>query len=170
MLARTSSYLLQGIDALYCEVEVDFDECEDLEEGRSMIVGLPDAAVRESIDRVRAALFNSGAFWPKGRTLINLAPADNRKEGPLYDLPIAVALLAKHAGGYAKVPELTEASIDKLESYDWPGNVRELENVLQRALVLSGGRQIDPEHLMIDLQDLMHPLIHREPALLRAAV
>lgn len=93
MLARTSSYLLQGIDALYCEVEVDFDECEDLEEGRSMIVGLPDAAVRESIDRVRAALFNSGAFWPKGRTLINLAPADNRKEGPLYDLPIAVALL-----------------------------------------------------------------------------
>ena len=85
-------------------------------------------------------------------------------------LPIAVALLAKHAGGYAKVPELTEASIDKLESYDWPGNVRELENVLQRALVLSGGRQIDPEHLMIDLQDLMHPLIHREPALLRAAV
>ena len=93
MLARTSSYLLQGIDALFCEVEVDFDDRDDMDESRTNIVGLPDAAVRESMDRVRAALFNSGAFWPKGRTLINLAPADNRKEGPLYDLPIAVALL-----------------------------------------------------------------------------
>jgi len=93
MLARTTSYLLQGIDALSCEVEVDFDDCAEEQEARSTIVGLPDAAVRESMDRVRAALFNSGANWPRGRTLINLAPADLRKEGPLYDLPIAVSLL-----------------------------------------------------------------------------
>ena len=94
MLARVQSYLLQGIDALPCEVEVDFD----LEDGpgtqpRHTVVGLPDAAVKESVERVKSALANSGYFFPTGRTLINLAPADVRKEGPLYDLPIAVALL-----------------------------------------------------------------------------
>jgi len=56
-------------------------------------VGLPDAAIRESIERVRAALTNTGYHFPNGRLVINLAPAHVRKEGPIYDLPIAVALL-----------------------------------------------------------------------------
>ena len=90
MLARIQSALLQGIDAVSCEVEVDHDEV-GLE--KASIVGLPDAAVRESLDRVRAALGNGGYPYPKGHTLINLAPADLRKEGPVYDLPIAVGLL-----------------------------------------------------------------------------
>lgn len=59
-----------------------------------VIVGLPDAAVRESQDRVCTALKNSGYQIPMGRTTINLAPADVRKEGPIYDLPIAVGMLA----------------------------------------------------------------------------
>ena len=58
------------------------------------IVGLPDAAVRESAERVRTAVRNGGFEWPRHRLTVNLAPADRRKEGPVYDLPIAVATLA----------------------------------------------------------------------------
>ena len=90
MLARVQSYLLQGIEALACEVEVDFDQTAM---AREVIVGLPDAAVKEAIERVKAALGNAGYAFPRGRVLINLAPADVRKEGPVYDLPIAVGLL-----------------------------------------------------------------------------
>ena len=90
MLARIRSSLLQGIDALPCDVEVDLDPTDTRKE---LIVGLPDAAVKESLERVKAALMNSGFFPPVGRLLINLAPADVRKEGPVYDLPIAVGML-----------------------------------------------------------------------------
>lgn len=96
MLARVQSYLLQGIDALPCEVEIDVDETAgggSDGQGRALIVGLPDAAVKESLERVRSALSNCGYSFPLGKTLINLAPADVRKEGPLYDLPIALGVL-----------------------------------------------------------------------------
>src|SRR5580700_9601454 len=59
-----------------------------------VIVGLPDAAVKESRDRVSTALTNSGFKFPMGRTTINLAPADVKKEGPSFDLPIAIGMLA----------------------------------------------------------------------------
>ncbi len=91
MLARVQSYLLQGIDAVPCEVEVDCHE-EALPEGTT-VVGLPDVGVKESRERVRSALINTGYAFPRGKQLINLAPADVRKEGPMYDLPIAVGLL-----------------------------------------------------------------------------
>ncbi len=95
MLARVQSYLIQGIDALPCEVEVDFDEGEIAAPGgKATVVGLPDAAVKESVERVRSAMTNSGYVWPSGRIIINLAPADIRKEGPMYDLAIAIGLLA----------------------------------------------------------------------------
>lgn len=90
VLARLHSGLLQGIDASPCEVEIDIND-KDIATRR--VVGLPDAAVHESLERVEAALLNSGYAFPAGRTLINLAPADVRKEGPAYDLPIAVGLL-----------------------------------------------------------------------------
>lgn len=95
MLARVQSYLLQGIDAQPCEVEVHVnpDAQGDGNQMKATIVGLPDAGVKESIERVRAALTNSGFAFPDGRTLVNLAPADVRKEGPVYDLPIAVGML-----------------------------------------------------------------------------
>jgi magnesium chelatase family protein len=98
MLARVRSSLLQGIDALPCEVEVDYDPTDM--DRFPLIVGLPDAAVKESLERVRAALTNSGYYPPLGRMLINLAPADLKKEGPVYDLPIAVGMLA--VGGVIK--------------------------------------------------------------------
>jgi len=95
MLSRIQSYLLQGIDALPCEVEVNNDSEAVNEDGDStfITVGLPDAGVKESHERVRAALKNAGYRYPSGKTLINLAPADVRKEGPVYDLPIAVGMM-----------------------------------------------------------------------------
>src|ERR1044071_2685229 len=90
MLATVLSSALQGIDATLVEVEVD---C-----GRGLpqlhIVGLPEAAVRESRERVRSAIRNSGYDFPAERMTINLAPADLRKEGSAYDLPIALGILA----------------------------------------------------------------------------
>lgn len=90
MLARVQSFVLRGIDAERCEVEVDHAE-EGMD--RQTMVGLPDAAVRESLERVRSALANAGYFFPSGRLLINLAPAHVKKEGPVYDLPMAMGLL-----------------------------------------------------------------------------
>lgn len=90
MLAQVHSFILQGIDPIACEVEVDV---ADRGLAKTTIVGLPDAAVKESIERVRSAIQNSGYPFPLSRMLVNLAPADIRKEGPVFDLPIAIGLL-----------------------------------------------------------------------------
>lgn len=90
MLARLHSVTLEGIDGILCEVEVDvarggFD--------KTIIVGLPDAAVKESTERVKSAIVNSGFTYPKTQSVVNLAPADVKKEGPAFDLPIALGTL-----------------------------------------------------------------------------
>ncbi|MCX5890889.1 MAG: YifB family Mg chelatase-like AAA ATPase [Deltaproteobacteria bacterium] len=90
MLARVKSGALRGVDAFLVEVEVD------LAPGMPYFatVGLPEVAVKESKDRVRAALKNSGYKFHRGRITINLAPADVRKEGTGFDLPVALGILA----------------------------------------------------------------------------
>ena len=90
MLARAFSAAVNGIEAYTVEVEVNSGWGDTI----MVVVGLPDAAVRESRDRVSTALSNSGYKVPMGKTTINLAPADVKKEGPSFDLPIAVAMLA----------------------------------------------------------------------------
>jgi magnesium chelatase family protein len=91
MLAKVFSSAIVGLDAELVEVEVDIINGFP----NFMMVGLPDAAVRESRDRVHAAIKNSGLSFPGNRRItVNLAPADLRKEGPAYDLPIAVGVLA----------------------------------------------------------------------------
>jgi len=90
MLARVCSAAVNGIEAYPVEVEVNAGWGDTL----IVIVGLPDAAVKESRDRVTTALTNSGFKFPMGRTTINLAPADVKKEGPSFDLPIALGMLA----------------------------------------------------------------------------
>ena len=90
MLAKLHSVALEGIEGLICEVEVDVAR-GGFE--RSIIVGLPDAAVKESIERVKSAIVNCGYKYPKTQSLINLAPADTKKEGPAFDLPIALGML-----------------------------------------------------------------------------
>jgi magnesium chelatase family protein len=90
MLSKVCSAALNGIEAFPVEVEVNAGWGDTL----VVIVGLPDAAVKESRDRVSTALTNSGFKFPMGRTTINLAPADVKKEGPSFDLPIALGMLA----------------------------------------------------------------------------
>src|SRR5271169_6616206 len=90
MLSRVCSAALNGIEAYPVEVEVNAGYGDTL----VVIVGLPDAAVKESRDRVSTALTNSGFKFPMGRSTINLAPADVKKEGPSFDLPIAIGMLA----------------------------------------------------------------------------
>lgn len=111
MLATIASAALQGIDAEPVHVEVNTGEAG---EPKLILVGLPDAAVKESDDRVYSALTNSGFHPPRTRTTINLAPGHVRKEGPFYDLPIALGILcathqleAEHVGDFLIAGELS---------------------------------------------------------------
>src|SRR4051794_20166229 len=88
MLAKVCSAAVYGVDAY--EIEVNATSGAPV----IVVVGLPDAAVKESRDCVIAAISNSGYCWPKGRTTINLAPADIKQEGPSFDLPITLAMIA----------------------------------------------------------------------------
>ena len=90
MLAKVHSAAVLGIDAFPIEVEVN----SGWGQPAVIIVGLPDAAVKESRDRVKTAIENSGFKYVMGRTTINLAPADVKKEGPSFDLPMAIGILA----------------------------------------------------------------------------
>src|SRR5215211_3109906 len=90
MLSRVYTGAVVGLDGALVEVEVD------IAPGgmpNFLVVGLPDAAVQEARERVRAAIRNSGLSFPMRRITVNLAPADLKKEGPSYDLPIAVGIL-----------------------------------------------------------------------------
>lgn len=89
MFARLYSTAFEGVEAYPVEVEID------IRQGNSemVVVGLPDASVRESAERVRSAVTNSGFSMPRGKVIVNLAPADKRKEGALFDLSIALGIL-----------------------------------------------------------------------------
>jgi magnesium chelatase family protein len=97
MLFKARSAAVYGIDAHIIDVEVDFSGVVQEKETFST-VGLPDAAVRESRDRVRSAIKNSGFDLPPTRITINLAPADLKKEGSGFDLPIAIGILGAYGG------------------------------------------------------------------------
>ncbi len=91
MLSRTYSFTPIGIDAQLVEVEVDLRRTG--QESFTAIVGLPDAAVKESKERIVSAIHNAGFKYPRLRVLINLAPADIKKQGPAFDLPMAIGIL-----------------------------------------------------------------------------
>ena len=101
MLAKLQTYSLSGLDALRVEAEVDVSS-KALP--KTVLVGLPEAAVRESTHRVARALFNSGFAVPRERVVINLAPADLPKQAASFDLPIALGMLA--AGGQLESQKL----------------------------------------------------------------
>jgi magnesium chelatase family protein len=122
MLVKINSAAISGLNGFVVEVEVD--SIRGLP-GQS-IVGLPDAAVKESRDRVKFAINNSGFEFPPGYFTINLAPADIRKEGPLYDLPIAVGMLA--SSQQIKTDKLEETVIIGELSLD--GSLRNVNGVL----------------------------------------
>jgi magnesium chelatase family protein len=95
MLFLTQSAAVYGIDALIVDIEVNLQPVKGEADTTSpvLIVGLPDTAIRESRERIRAAITNSSYFFPFHKTTINLAPADVRKEGASFDLPIALGIL-----------------------------------------------------------------------------
>ena len=111
MLAKVLSCALVGLEGALVEVEVDISRGLP----SFTIVGLPDAAVQESKERVRAAIKNSGYAFPMKRIVVNLAPADLKKAGPSYDLPIAVGILLSSTQLAADVSQslfLGELSLD----------------------------------------------------------
>ncbi|MHC4782703.1 MAG: magnesium chelatase domain-containing protein, partial [Planctomycetota bacterium] len=127
MLAKLFSVTLEGIEGILCEVEVDVSTHAI---PKPTIVGLPDAAVKESVERVRSAIINSGYNYPDMPYLVNLAPADVKKEGPAFDLPIALgvlactgALVSDTLGDFVVVGEL---ALD--------GRIRRVDGVLSMAM------------------------------------
>ena len=134
MLAKICSAAVNGVEAYPVEVEVNSGWGDTI----VVIVGLPDAAVKESRDRVSTAITNSGFKFPMGRSTINLAPADVKKEGPSFDLPIAVGILA--------ASEQFES--DQLENFIMVGElaltgaVRSVKGVLPVALRASASGKV----------------------------
>lgn len=127
MLATVFSSALLGVEAYLVEVEVD------VARGgipKFVLVGLPDAAVKESAERVAVALRSQDYRMPGTRVLVNLAPADTRKEGPAFDLPIALAILAAH--GQIPIPPLAHFLVTGELSLD--GTLRPVQGVLPMAL------------------------------------
>ncbi|MBK1789614.1 YifB family Mg chelatase-like AAA ATPase [Persicirhabdus sediminis] len=128
MTVRLFSSTLFGLDAVEVEVEVN---ASGSEKPKIFTVGLPDAAVRESSQRVTAALKNSGLGWDDGTITINLAPADLRKEGPRFDLPIALAM-AQTSSGQDTIRHPERYCIAGELALD--GKVRPVKGVLAMAL------------------------------------
>ncbi len=126
MLAKVCSVAVIGIDAYLLDVEV-YIATGDMPS--TVIVGLPDTAVKESRDRVKAALTNSGYKFPNKSMTINLAPADRKKEGPVFELPIAVGILI--ATGQIHVPDIQTYAIVGELSLD--GKLRPVKGCLSMA-------------------------------------
>ncbi|MBV9956763.1 MAG: YifB family Mg chelatase-like AAA ATPase [Acidobacteria bacterium] len=133
MLFRTQSAAVYGIDADLVDIEVDLSPARTESDSQPSvtIVGLPDAAVRESRERIRAAIANCAFFFPLQKTTINLAPADVRKEGASFDLPIALGILGAN-GDLGAAEDLTDTlSVGEL-SLD--GRVRPVRGALSIAI------------------------------------
>lgn len=131
MLFKTLSAATYGIDAYIVEVEVDLSpRAGDQSQSVFIMVGLPDAAIRESRERIRAAITNCGYFFPIHRVTVNLAPADVKKEGSSFDLPIAVGILG--ANGYVEGTALGDTLLTGELSLD--GRVRPIRGALPMAV------------------------------------
>ena len=122
MLAKCHSGAVYGVDAQTVEIEV----CASDGAPQFTMVGLPDQAVKEAKDRVSTAIGNSGFKKIESNITVNLAPADVRKEGPIYDLPIAVTLLA--ATNKVKAPELSDYAL--AGELALSGDVRRVRGIL----------------------------------------
>ena len=176
MLAKVFSAAVLGIDAYTVEVQTHLETAT----GYILVVGLPDGAVKESRERVSAAIKNSGYYFPLKRITVNLAPADIKKEGSAYDLPIAVGILAasgqvESEGLLRDIAVIGELSLD--------GNVRPVKGVLSIAMSLKKegfkgillpdenareaamvkGLEVYPCETLIDAVDFLNGTIHLEP-------
>jgi len=181
MLFKTLSAAVYGIDANLIDVEVDYGGMAT--EDHFHMVGLPDAAVRESRDRVRAAVKNSGYLIPSSFITVNLAPADLKKEGAGFDLPIAVGVLGAYGalrnddlsrfllvgelgldGSVRAVPGMLPVAILAREK-GIPNLVLPASNAAEAAVV--EGVNVYPVSSLLDLLELLNSqvvgTIQREP-------
>lgn len=142
MLARVNSCAVIGLDGVLVEVEVDTGPGLP----KVIIVGLPDAAVQESRERVQSAIKNSGLYFPRKRVTVNLAPASVRKVGPVYDLPIALgALIASE--------QITPAALEGalvIGELSLDGSVRHVRGVLPMAAL---AREQNYQRLFVPEED-----------------
>mgnify|MGYP000884889419 FL=1 len=122
MFTKIPSFALRGIEGVLIEVEVDLT----FKTPKFIIVGLPDAAIKEAQFRVKTAMRNSGYCFPYQRILVNLAPADIKKQGPLYDLPITIGLLA----GSNQIPVESIANTAFAGELALDGNIRPIRGVI----------------------------------------
>lgn len=144
MLFRTLSAAVYGIDADLVDIEVDLTPVRGESDNLSVtIVGLPDAAVRESRERIRAAISNCAFFFPFQKITINLAPADVRKEGASFDLPIALGILGAN-GDLAEENSLIHVLCVGELSLD--GRVRPIKGALPIAIL---AREAAIEHVIL---------------------
>lgn len=132
VLAKVNSCAVVGLDGVLVEVEVDVGQGQP----GIIVVGLPDTAVQESRERVRAAIRNSGGRVPLGKVTVNLAPADLKKAGPTYDLPIAVGILMASNQVFADVGDaliVGELSLDGIVRHT-PGIISMVSLAAQKGL------------------------------------
>ncbi len=127
MLANVKSCAVIGLEGVIVDVEVDTGPGLPA----MVIVGLPDTAVQESRERVQSAVKNAGLFYPRKRVTVNLAPASVRKEGPAYDLPIALGVLI----AAEQIPADALASSLVIGELSLDGSVRHVRGVLPMAAV-----------------------------------
>ena len=125
MLARVYSCAVIGLDGVVVEVEVDYGQGLP----KMSIVGLPDEAVKESRERVFSAIKNAGLSYPRKPLTVNLAPASVRKEGPSFDLPIALGVLVTEE---LVAPEALESAL-VVGELSLDGTVRHVRGVLAMA-------------------------------------
>ena len=122
MLAKVMGYALNGLEGFPVDVEVDVHNGLPVFE----IVGLPDTAVKESKERVRSAIKNSGRTFPVTRITVNLAPADMKKEGAYLDLPIAIGILKTYSAGFPS--DITDYVL--LGELSLDGSIRAVKGIL----------------------------------------
>jgi magnesium chelatase family protein len=127
MLFKVASASLNGVDAFLVEVEVDVS----LGLPTFTTVGLPDTAIRESKERIRAALKNCGYGFPPRKIIVNLAPADRKKEGSAYDLPISLGILAS----YDLFPKKSLCDFLFLGELALDGRLKPIKGVLSSAVL-----------------------------------
>jgi magnesium chelatase family protein len=145
------SSAVSGIDAVPVTVETDVS----FGLGSFTIVGLPDASVKEARDRIRAALKNTGFTFPRGRVTVNLAPADLKKQGPVFDLPIAISLLAAKA----EIPIDATFNSIILGELALDGTVRPVRGVLSAALM---ARRIGKKFIFVPEENVQEAAILKD--------
>jgi len=174
MLAKAYSFASYGSQAKLVTIEVNiFNNTSaseyglELEEDRqsTSIIGLPDTAVRESKERVRSAIIQTGLRYPKGEIIISLAPADLKKHGPAFDLPIALCLAAWSGHAKDHDPSSCESKIAAIGELSLDGTLRSVRNVISCAVA---AKKLGFRYLIVPKQNAREAALIKDLAVLPA--